>query len=983
MVGTSDYLELFKVARKYNCRVILAGDERQLTSIERSGMFEVFAGKFGSYVLSDIRRQSQAWGRQMAMCFAEGDIIGAVQLLAKNQGLKFNGILQQSIDRLVNDWSNSQFPVEERLIITVGNKEVAALNLEIRKLLKEQNILTGKEYRRTTLDKQLNKEISEDYMKGDRIIFKTSNKELQTKNGEFASLIEVSQNKFIAKTDKGQTIIFNPQEINFKHGYASTVYKAQGTSIKDVYVLHNLAGNSRSSYVEMTRYIEQVGLYANMDATKGAASLISQLSRINDKSASISFCTQEDLIPEKNNKQQGFLEKASNWVKSVSINIGDRLHLKPQYYRIKDNIEPTAKVEEVLEQTINVIASEPQASVAIQENNLQDGLLCGPAGLPRNDGGAVIDLTTEPLANDNDKINENYQHQLEITNKIAVGQQEVAKIKNELKANSLYSRANLPTPPPTYTSSTNKKYLNELNRKQEMTDLKQQLSYRAERVAYSLLGSPNRYLSNNHTLRWGEHGKIVMKITGSKAGIWHDFSNDTGGDLFTLVQREKNCDFVKAKEYLQDMVGMSNYYQNKVTWLRDLDADRFYSQAKTQEQKEKYVELAKIQRANSLYDKSDSLKYSMPNNIARKYLIEHRGIETVLTKYQLSNDLSTSVMWNSTSKGYYPALIAFARNTEGKITGGQTIYLNKETATNADIAVNKCSFGKISGSFVEIQQGDEQKNNITIIAEGVETALSLQEAGIKGKILCSLVVSNIKNYKPGGNERIIIAADNDGQEAPSLKAIHNAKETLERQGTIVAIVMPQNKGDFNDVLKTQGVESIRNLLTPEIEKLALGHKNNQIKSIELELSKVATANNAQTLQNFQNVIKSLERFTTLDNITTALQIYKEQGIADFITYSHKICSTAIEQKIITDLQTMKNKFDPNYNLGGTRFCDIVIHDFKGKNYAVPEDYLRAIGKDKQVMQYINPESPVGQEIKHEMQNVADMQKNCRIAVKSV
>ncbi len=289
MVETSDYLELFKVARKYNCHIILAGDERQLTSIERSGMFEVFASKFGSYVLSDIRRQSQLWGRQMAMCFAEGDIVGGVQLLSKNQGLKFNGILQQSIDRLVNDWSNSQFPVEERLIITVGNKEVAALNLEIRKLLKEQNVLMGKEYRRTAFDVQLNKEISEDYMAGDRIIFKTSNKELQTKNGEFANLIEVSQNKFIAKTDKGQTIIFNPQDINFKHGYASTVYKAQSASIKDVYVLHNLAGNSRSSYVEMTRHVEKIGLYANMDATKGAVGLISQLSRINDKSASIGF----------------------------------------------------------------------------------------------------------------------------------------------------------------------------------------------------------------------------------------------------------------------------------------------------------------------------------------------------------------------------------------------------------------------------------------------------------------------------------------------------------------------------------------------------------------------------------------------------------------------------------------------------------------------------------------------------------------------
>ncbi|MDJ1288498.1 MAG: hypothetical protein MRQ08_04600 [Candidatus Midichloria mitochondrii] len=34
-------------------------------------------------------------------------------------------------------------------------------------------------------------------------------------------------------------------------------------SIKDVYVLHNMVGNSRNSYVAMTRDIEEVKLYYN------------------------------------------------------------------------------------------------------------------------------------------------------------------------------------------------------------------------------------------------------------------------------------------------------------------------------------------------------------------------------------------------------------------------------------------------------------------------------------------------------------------------------------------------------------------------------------------------------------------------------------------------------------------------------------------------------------------------------------------------
>ncbi|KJV76795.1 putative conjugal transfer protein TraA [Rickettsia hoogstraalii str. RCCE3] len=65
-----------------------------------------------------------------------------------------------------------------------------------------------------------------------------------------------------------------------------------------------------------------------------------------------------------------------------------------------------------------------------------------------------------------------------------------------------------------------------------------------------------------------------------------------------------------------------------------------------------------------------SIIYMTPNNIAKRYLSEHRGIKEVLTRYQLSNDLRTNMMWDNNSKQYYPALIAFARNKDGNISGG-------------------------------------------------------------------------------------------------------------------------------------------------------------------------------------------------------------------------------------------------------------------------------------------------------------------------
>ncbi len=353
MVGNSDYLELLKVARSNNCNLILAGDERQLTSVERGGMFAVLASKFGSYELSNIRRQSKVWAREMAMLFAKSDITGGLQLLEQHNGLKVDHTLEESMARLINDWSNSKFALNERLIITMRNAEVDSINQGIRELLKAKGLLTGKGYRRYLSLKQY-----EDYMAGDRILFKTTNKDLQIENGEFATITSVSNDKFVAKTDSRKEIEFNPQEVSFKHGYASTVYKAQGASIKDVYVLHNLAGNSRNSYVAMTRHIEEVKLYYNRKVTRNMASLISQLSKIDNRLSSINFKTLEELVAiQDQNKSPNIIDKVGNWFKEVVEDIKDRLHSNDNYYHLRVKLKQPAKVAEILRSTSTNLAT--------------------------------------------------------------------------------------------------------------------------------------------------------------------------------------------------------------------------------------------------------------------------------------------------------------------------------------------------------------------------------------------------------------------------------------------------------------------------------------------------------------------------------------------------------------------------------------------------------------------------------------------------
>ncbi|KJV76634.1 AAA domain protein [Rickettsia hoogstraalii str. RCCE3] len=956
MVGNSDYLELLKVARSNNCNLILAGDERQLTSVERGGMFTVLASKFGSYELSNIRRQSKAWAREMASCFAKSDIAGGLRLLAQHKCLKIDHTLEESMARLIEDWSNSKFALNERLIITMRNVEVDSLNQGFRELLKAKGLLTGKEYRC-----YISSEKHEDYMAGDRILFKSTNKDLQIENGEFATITLVSNDRLIAKTDSGKEIEFNPQDVSFKHGYASTVYKAQGISIKDVYVLHNLAGNSRNSYVVMTRHIEEVKLYYNRKATRNMVSLISQLSKIDNRLSSINFKTLEELLAVQESKSPNIIDKVGNWFKGVVEDIKDRLHSNDNYYRLRAKLAPA-----------EIIKSEPATKVVAIVRNTSVN--------PATSHKAQEEQKKKSSSDNLKKCN---KQDTAISTKL---QEEVMMAKKIIDYNSI--------------------------NKQETLELKQKLSFKAAGIGINLLGSPNKHLSNSQLLRWEKDGKIVMRIGGSKAGIWHDFSTGEGGDLFTLVQREKNCDFVEAKKYLQDMVGISN--NSKL--LEDKIKEQFDQKVKNQDQQAKYAEISKIKRAEELYEKSDSIIYMTPNNIAKRYLSEHRGIKEVLTRYQLSNDLRTNMMWDNNSKQYYPALIAFARNKDGNISGGQSIYLNKDTNNKADIKVNKRSFGRIRGSFVEINKNNEQQNvqsrnvqsrnvqsskdgnnsasNVTIIAEGLETALSIREAGIKGKILCSLGVSNIRNYEPIKGERIIIAADNDGKDAVSVNTVIKAQEELIRQGAVVAIIRPPEKGDFNDMLKSQGAESINKLIEPEIAKLTAASKvtelksslkasddrKSQIKSIELLFSKLANNDNNELNNLQQQQITALVKFGTAENINTALQIYREKGIDSCLLYSHKICKAVIEQRIEKDLQIMQNKFDPNYNLGDKRFCDIVIYDFQGKSHLVPEDYLNAIGRDKQVMQYINQASEIGKVIKTEIKNCSENKLNQGIRV---
>ncbi|KJV73297.1 putative conjugative transfer protein TraI [Orientia tsutsugamushi str. UT76] len=77
----------------------------------------------------------------------------------------------------------------------------------------------------------------------------------------------------------------------------------------------------------------------------------------------------------------------------------------------------------------------------------------------------------------------------------------------------------------------------------------------------------------------------------------------------------------------------------------------------------------------------------------------------------------------------------------------------------------------------------------------------------------------MQNYNPGPKEKIILAVKNDVN-------TEKAEKVLEDKEAVVCTV----KNDFNNVLKTQGLYAVRNIISPEIRKL-----NEKIESIQTNI----------------------------------------------------------------------------------------------------------------------------------------------------
>ncbi|MFU7500136.1 MAG: toprim domain-containing protein, partial [Candidatus Tisiphia sp.] len=599
----------------------------------------------------------------------------------------------------------------------------------------------------------------------------------------------------------------------------------------------------------------ELNVYVNKIATLGRESLIRQLSKTIDSGSSLNYLTKEEVNHslediETLNNMNGLsrsLVKIYDFAANNITKLTDKYLPKSEYYHYREPSKNVVRVEEVLDRVYEEKEG-MDAEINVREEKQVVGLVGGNTNVQNSrinigDQLGNVDNIIKKMSVVDDVTNIESNSGINDTGMLEGGKDDniVAMRRKVSSKDRFYANVDYKAEQAKRSEENRDRY------RSEVDNLRREIVIRAESLAIDLLGYPNSKLSNKSTLKYGNKGSLAVKIRGNKAGTWYDFESGKGGDIFDLVEKEKNYDFKEAVGYLQDRLGISpNKIRPNLQAVNDnIISDKYVEHCK-QVGKEKSEEISKIRKAENLYCRSKELELG---TTAGQYLVATRNIDVDFAKEQLSNDslaknklaknsiskdIRTTNVYEKSIKQKVPALVSFARDAKGNITGGQQILLDSKTNKKSDVDIAKRSFGKIAGSFVDVgmigNNTESGNRNIVIIAEGLETALSVKQALSRDvaneekqiKVLCSLGISNIKNYQAVSGEKIIIAADNDGIDAVTNKTIEVAKNELLSKGAFVEIVRPSKVGDFNDILKDKwlGEQEIQKVFSRALHKHA-------------------------------------------------------------------------------------------------------------------------------------------------------------------
>lgn len=669
------------------------------------------------------------------------------------------------------------------VMLSFSNRDTNDLNRTARALLKGSGHISKEDFTYTVSKKDeddFGREhtftADKNFSKGDRIVFTQNDMGLGVKNGTMGTIMDLNRQKMRVKLDEGEEVSFAPK-LNpyFDQGWAVTIHKSQGTTVALTYLLASYEMTRNLAYVAMTRHWKNVQVFASSLDFWRPEKLPEVLSTSGEKLSAADYLDADSL-----NK---LMQKEDQLLTKIFERVSNELDAmgavsKKAFWQVADHFFGTKREKDI---RVN--------SDSIREEVRAEELL-------------------------KQKEGRHLESSLSFSQDIK-GVQERGHGKE-------FSQERLQTKTETSQPQKSRPFI---EASLVEAALKQNMSAFADDI-FSSIGEPyNAVASSSTERRYGKKGHIAVNL---RTGVWidHKDSDRSGGPLHMLTKL-KGLSFKEAVEYGASWAGLSEAELSR-TGLSGAATERSalkpLAHSSQQDEKAEQAETkAKIDKAQALWNKGQPIQ----GTIAERYLREHRKIEGSLSEGALlEGTLSENLRYlpsfrDTHSQKSFPCLMAGARSQSGELTAVQITFLNPETAVKADLPVAKRSFGALKGSAVTLQEDSlnaDKSSNVLFIAEGVETALSLKSAGTQGTIKASLGLSNIKRILPESpNTHMVICADHDAPDSPAAKSLEKSVQALKEYELLVTVIKPDKLGeDFNDVLKTQGPQGVRDVLIRDL-----------------------------------------------------------------------------------------------------------------------------------------------------------------------
>ena len=288
MIDTKLLAQLTSHAEKAGAKLIMVGDDRQLSSIDRGGMFGVLKDRHGAAELAQVRRQNKNDDRRAAELMAEGNFATALSMYDQKGAIHWAHGQDAARAVLVDQWAKDSAadPSKSRFVFAYTNADVDRLNADIRAVRKERGEIGSEDHSFET------KHGRADFSDRDRIQITGTDKGRGLVNGAAGTVEKIDGDTITMRVDgrAGKVIEFDAKAFqDFRHGYAGTIYKGQGRTLDQTYLYHSEHWRSAASYVALTRHKDKAELFVARETAEDVKQLSRQMARVDDRRAASHF----------------------------------------------------------------------------------------------------------------------------------------------------------------------------------------------------------------------------------------------------------------------------------------------------------------------------------------------------------------------------------------------------------------------------------------------------------------------------------------------------------------------------------------------------------------------------------------------------------------------------------------------------------------------------------------------------------------------